>query len=469
MGYGRRPFRYSKMLPPADNVRTMSTQPAPVREVERRKWQFLILFVIVDLFQIAFVSVLTLDSSSLFIIGFDPSRTSPVVSGGLFVGIVLVQVMLLYYMALSMTHRQGVVEIWPSSPPPQGWTCRHSRDSVVQWTLDLAKQSDVSVDRIYLLDSPIPNAFTFGLPLIGNIVVLHNNILSLLNPSEVRAVIAHETAHIKNRDTLVQILARMPEFFIQVVYLYIYARLLLGVVDALLVTGDPVAVIARTAALLVFFILSRGVLTVGTALIQAASRAAELLADYHAATLLGPVVTVNALLRLGQRIEALHTLVEEARWLDSLNESGIMPLTDREIREMVIALGPDELDDRVARVKAPHLFLRRRLEVLRDAYGLPLTDSDIQQLVRPAAVELVRRRSRDIVADTSVPKKIDWRSADIDGDRRLSESELRRLVAELRNDPSGLLFDNEIGKNILVLDHPDFRRRVLFLADVFGL
>ncbi len=445
----------------------MNSQPAAVSEVEREKWRFIAFFLVVDALQIAFVSILTVDSSNLFIVGLDFSRPNPLVSGGMFVAIALVQLVVLYYVALSTIGRPNVLQIWPTTSHSSRWTCRHTRDNIVKWTLELASQSGVEVDRIYLLDSPFPNAFTFSLPFVGTIVVLHNNILSLLNPSEVRAVIAHEVAHIKNRDSVIQILTQMPEFFVQVVYLYIYARILLGVVDALLVSFNPLLAVLRGLVLVGFYALSRMLLYLGTLLVRRASRAAELLADYHAATMLGPTDTVNALLRLGQRIEALYALIEETRWLDSLNETGVMPLTKEEIDVLVLSLGPDELDDRVARVKAPHIFLQNRLRILRDVYGLSLSDDDILRIVRPAAVELVRARVRESSKDAG--KKIDWREADRDGDARLSAGELRLLVDALRRDPTKMLFDNESGRNVLVLDHPDFRSRVLFLADVFGI
>jgi hypothetical protein len=64
---------------------------------------------------------------------------------------------------------------------------------------------------------------------------------------------------------------------------------------------------------------------------------------------------------------------------------------------------------------------------------------------------------------------VDWRKVDYNKDQRLSTEELIALLKILRDNPKKMLFDSEVGENLLTLDHPNFRRRVLFIADEFGL
>ena len=111
------------------------------------------------------------------------------------------------------------------------------------------------------MDSPLPNAFTFSLPFLGSTVVVHSNTLDVLNELEMQAIIAHEIGHIKNRDSIVTLLTRMPSFFIDLIYLYVYVRILLAIASPLLVTGDLYTAGIRGLVLLAFFILSR-VLTI---------------------------------------------------------------------------------------------------------------------------------------------------------------------------------------------------------------
>ncbi|MHA1216972.1 MAG: M48 family metallopeptidase, partial [Candidatus Thorarchaeota archaeon] len=194
-------------------------RPPIVERVARDKWTAVIAFLVADFVQIALVSFLTLDSSSLWIVRVDTTQNNVLISVALFVTIAVVQVAILYYLAASMSVRPDMIQLFPRYLRTDAWTCKYSRHEIVEWTHDLAQKSGVQVSKIYLLRSPIPNAFTFSLPLLGSVVVLHSNLLALLSPQEARAVIAHELAHIKNHDSLIQILTRMPDMFIQVVYL----------------------------------------------------------------------------------------------------------------------------------------------------------------------------------------------------------------------------------------------------------
>lgn len=57
--------------------------------------------------------------------------------------------------------------------------------------------------QVYLIDDPAPNAFATGRSPKKGAVAVTTGLLSILNKSELEGVIAHELAHIGNRDTLV--------------------------------------------------------------------------------------------------------------------------------------------------------------------------------------------------------------------------------------------------------------------------
>lgn len=61
--------------------------------------------------------------------------------------------------------------------------------------------------RIFLIDSPVPNAFAVGRNEKRAAVGVTTGLLARLNRDELQGVIAHEIAHIKNRDTLFMTLA----------------------------------------------------------------------------------------------------------------------------------------------------------------------------------------------------------------------------------------------------------------------
>jgi hypothetical protein len=238
------------------------------------------------------------------------------------------------------------------------------------------------------------------------------------------------------------------------------------------VSFDLFLVAIRLGVLIAFFVASRLIMSWSMIFAQRASREAELLADLHAAEVLGAETTINALIRLGQRAEAVTALVGEIRWLESLNPERMNPLTDAELNQMILSYSLDAIDETNAKQMAPWVFLTTRLTNMRDVYGVELSDQQIEAAVTPAAQSLLTRRKKEIrdESDTEVKDLIvDWRKVDYDGDRRLSTEEIVDLLAMLRKNPSKMMFDSEVGRNLLMISHPDFRRRVISLADAFNL
>ena len=116
-----------------------------LEEVSRSKWIALTIFLIVNFLQIIFVSLLTLDESTLWIIGMDPALTNPLVSVGLFVTILLVQLILIYMTSISMLKGEDMIQLHPPLEKEVDLKCIHSKDDIITWTLDLAKKSGVTV------------------------------------------------------------------------------------------------------------------------------------------------------------------------------------------------------------------------------------------------------------------------------------------------------------------------------------
>jgi heat shock protein HtpX len=68
---------------------------------------------------------------------------------------------------------------------------------------ELAARAELPMPRVYLMDNPQPNAFATGRDPHHAAVAATTGLLQILDRDEVAAVIAHELAHIKNRDTLI--------------------------------------------------------------------------------------------------------------------------------------------------------------------------------------------------------------------------------------------------------------------------
>ncbi len=67
----------------------------------------------------------------------------------------------------------------------------------------LSQNAEIPVPAIYLIDKDQPNAFATGRNPDNAAIAMTTGIIRLLNAEELAGVIAHEMAHIKNRDTLI--------------------------------------------------------------------------------------------------------------------------------------------------------------------------------------------------------------------------------------------------------------------------
>lgn len=71
----------------------------------------------------------------------------------------------------------------------------------------LAQRAGIPKPGVYIIDSPTPNAFATGRSPAKGAVAVTTGILQVLSRDELAGVMAHELAHIKNRDTLISSIA----------------------------------------------------------------------------------------------------------------------------------------------------------------------------------------------------------------------------------------------------------------------
>lgn len=69
--------------------------------------------------------------------------------------------------------------------------------------LDVSTRASIHKPRVYIINSQTANAFATGRNEKNAIIVVTEGLLTLLNDQELKAVIAHEIAHIKNKDLLI--------------------------------------------------------------------------------------------------------------------------------------------------------------------------------------------------------------------------------------------------------------------------
>ena len=78
---------------------------------------------------------------------------------------------------------------------------------VHQMVEELARNAGVPKPRLYIVPQDAPNAFATGRDPEHGVIAVTQGIMRLLPPEQLRGVLAHEMAHIANRDILVQTVA----------------------------------------------------------------------------------------------------------------------------------------------------------------------------------------------------------------------------------------------------------------------
>ncbi|ETX27857.1 zinc metalloprotease HtpX [Roseivivax isoporae] len=80
---------------------------------------------------------------------------------------------------------------------------RGDRTGLLELTEQLARNAGLPMPAVYLIDTPQPNAFATGRNPKNAAVAVTSGLMRTLSREELAGVIAHELAHIRNRDTAI--------------------------------------------------------------------------------------------------------------------------------------------------------------------------------------------------------------------------------------------------------------------------
>lgn len=126
---------------------------------------------------------------------------------------------------------------------------------------EMCRRANIPMPRLYLIPDMQPNAFATGRDPHHGVVAVTQGLLQMMNYDEVKGVIAHELAHIKNRDTLIMaVAATIAGAISAVAHMFYYATLFFGSRDE--DAPNPLAalalvIIAPLAAMIVQLAISR--------------------------------------------------------------------------------------------------------------------------------------------------------------------------------------------------------------------
>lgn len=90
--------------------------------------------------------------------------------------------------------------------------------------------------RVFIVEDPSPNAFATGRDPEHAVVATTTGLLQILDRTELEGVMAHELAHVGNRDMLVMTVAVVLAGFIAIVADFFLAQCFMAVIITVIVT-----------------------------------------------------------------------------------------------------------------------------------------------------------------------------------------------------------------------------------------
>jgi heat shock protein HtpX len=211
---------------------------------------------------------------------------------------------------------------------------------------DLSTRAGLPMPRVYLIPSDQPNAFATGRNPSHSAVAVTRGLLERLPREQVRGVLAHELAHVANRDILVTTIAAVIAGAISAIANFLQFSLLFGGGDD---EDSPLGVVGALATIIIA--------PLAAMLLQlAVSRQREYLADAIGARFLGEGRP------LADALETIHARVAQAPLAVNPATASLYianPLSGRGAASLFSTHPP--VEERVRRLRALDVQLTGRL------------------------------------------------------------------------------------------------------------
>jgi heat shock protein HtpX len=181
----------------------------------------------------------------------------------------------------------------------------------------LSDEAGIPKPRVAIVPTAVPNAFATGRSLHHSVIAVTNGLMERLNTDEIKAVLAHELSHVRNRDvaviTIASFLATIASFIMQSsMYGSMYG-------------GGGGRERRGPGGLILVFIVSAIVYFVGMLLVRLLSRYREYSADRGSAILTGhPSYLISALLKISGIMDRMPK--RDLRAEEGMNQFFIVPM-----------------------------------------------------------------------------------------------------------------------------------------------
>ena len=210
----------------------------------------------------------------------------------------------------------------------------------------LARQAQMPMPKVYIIPSEGPNAFATGRNPQNAAIAATEGIMRILSPEELEGVMAHELAHVQNRDTLISTIAATFAGAISMLGNMLQWAAIFGAGRSddeegggSLLGGLALAIIAPMAAMLIQ---------------MAISRSREYLADASGARICGKPLALASALRKLQQASTLLPMREATPATSHLFI--VNPLTGGALLKLFSTHPP--MEERIARLEEIAQFRR---------------------------------------------------------------------------------------------------------------
>ena len=221
---------------------------------------------------------------------------------------------------------------------------RPDDEELFQIVDELSHSAGIDPPKIAIMDSNVLNAFATGRNKSNSLIAVTTGLRKSLNRSELRAVVAHEIAHIVNGDVKVLAIANFFVMLSSFLMQMFFWNMLFGGMGRNRENGGG------AGAIFILYIATMIVYFIGQLLVLALTRYREFVADYTGSNISGePIELASALRKIS--ISSISIPSQDLRQFKTANAFMIIPALSGDDISRLMSTHPP-VEDRIRRLVA---------------------------------------------------------------------------------------------------------------------